>query len=351
MRISIYDNFIKQNKAPLDAKRIGVYNSRGGKVGSFGLQNLNLPRLGRKCYSFLALSDSHIAGSTDTEDGTADFIRAVQYAENTDASFTCICGDVIDSGTEYLFGRFKTLKEKYTTKPLYVLSGNHETYPNGSVASATLETYFGSPLYYSFTQGDDVFIMLGEYGWTDNPPFADGELQFLYETLETNRNKRCFVFQHVFTFDDGDSGQPISSFYNHDIFTLDNNKETRINQKSCFINLLKHYKNTVWFHGHSHAKFQLQAEKETTVYSDLLGYKSVHIPSLAKPKDLVNGSVVTVTEESQGYVIDVYENGIHLRGRDFVKGEFLPIASYWLDTTVKSIESNAFADPTGTIVT
>ena len=47
---------------------------------------------------------------------------------------------------------------------------------------------------------NDIFIMLGEYGWTVNTPFADGELQFLYDTLEANRNKRCFVFFHVFQF-------------------------------------------------------------------------------------------------------------------------------------------------------
>lgn len=25
-------------------------------------------------------------------------------------------------------------------------------------------------------------------------------------------------------------------------------------------------------------------------------------------------------------------HGVYLRGRDFVKGDFLPIASYWIDT-------------------
>lgn len=51
------------------------------------------------------------------------------------------------------------------------------------------------------------------------------------------------------------------------------------------------------------------------------------------------------------YVIDVYENGVHLRGRDFVKGEFLPIASYWLDTTLQNIEAKTFTDSTDTIKT
>ena len=53
----------------------------------------------------------------------------------------------------------------------------------------------------------------------------------------------------------------------------------------------------------------------------------------------------------KGYVMDVYENGVHLRGRDFVKGAFLPIASYWLDTTLQTVAAGTYTDSTGTITT
>lgn len=59
--------------------------------------------------------------------------------------------------------------------------------------------------------------------------------------------------------------------------------------------------------------------------------------------------MTTIYADSEGYIVDVYEDGIYLRGRDFVKGEFIPIASYWLDTTIKEIEANTFVDETGTI--
>ena len=81
---------------------------------------------------------------------------------------------------------------------------------------------------------------------------------------------------------------------------------------------------------------------------------SVHIPSLSVPRgttSAVNPSIVNVYAESEGYVVDVYKNGIHLRGRDFVKGEFLPIASYWLDTTLQEIPAGTYTDSTGTIIT
>ena len=117
---------------------------------------------------------------------------------------------------------------------------------------------------------------------------------------------------------------------------------------------MRHYKNVVWFHGHSHLKYSLQKYGQLYAnYSASEGYQSVHIPSLAVPRaDTDNdGSPDTIYAESEGYVVDVYENGINLRGRDFVKGEFLPIASYWLDTTLKTVEAGTYTDSTGTIAT
>ena len=54
---------------------------------------------------------------------------------------------------------------------------------------------------------------------------------------------------------------------------------------------------------------------------------------------------------SEGYLVDVYENGILLRGRDFAKGEWMPIATYWIDTTLQTVEAGTYKDPMGTITT
>ena len=117
---------------------------------------------------------------------------------------------------------------------------------------------------------------------------------------------------------------------------------------------IRHYPNVVFFHGHSHLKFYLQKYSDVANIEKNFGCWSVHVPSLAVPRDtssVVNPSRVDVYAESEGYVVDVYENGIHLRGRDFVRGEFLPIASYWLDTTLQTIPAGTYKDSTGTIVT
>jgi hypothetical protein len=112
---------------------------------------------------------------------------------------------------------------------------------------------------------------------------------------------------------------------------------------------MEHYKNVIWFHGHSHTSFRLQSVQPTPIanYDRLHGCHSVHIPSLAIPR-YGNSDFIF---DAEGYIVDVYENGIHLRGIDFIEEEFVPIASYWIDTTPVDIPVESYTDATGTIKT
>lgn len=341
MNITKFEDFIPQNVASSNAKRIGVYKSNT-RVGGFGLGNLRLPNIGAKQYSFGAISDVHLQRTTAKD----DFQRALTYFNNdSDISFVCVCGDLTENGYAEQLAEYKTYVDTYATKPIYAISGNHDNYGSLNIASV-IETYTEQPLYYSFEQGNDVFIMLGIVGEWDL--FTTSELQWLYETLEANRNKRCFVFQHVFNGKEKEAvcGNAYGLYHN---YCWSNTTQTTI-----FESLMEHYKNVIWFHGHSHFRFNLQSKE--CVYANIDksdGYWSVHIPSISVPREDANGDGTTeyYTDGSEGYIVDVYENNIVLRGRDFVKGEFLPIAIYKLDTTLQIIAPNTFTDSTGTITT
>jgi predicted phosphodiesterase len=325
-----FTGFIPQNIALPTAGRIGIYNEKGNRVGFIPLNTLTPPSKNRKLYSFGAVSDVHIVYETAPE----DFQAALTYLnEREDVEFICICGDLTDNGTAEQLAQYKAIVDEYSANtPIYAIAGNHEKY---STQPTLLQQYTGRPLYYSFEHGNDVYLMLGCYAWADDGVFTPDYLQWVYETLEVNRNKRCFVFQHVFPWNDSGNA---CELYPHDMFAG--------TKGSVFQSLLRHYKNTVFFHGHSHLKFYLQQLDETANYSEVQGYRSVHIPSLSVPRDRGDGTFISATADSEGYVVDVYENGIHLRGRDFVKGEFLPIASYWLDTTLQTIPAGTYTDPT-----
>lgn len=329
-----YTAFVPQNAAPVGTKKIGVYDSMGERLFGIMPNHLIPANKGEKLYSFAALSDVHMQYETAPE----DFQSALTYLDNSVVDFICICGDLTTSGIASELSEYKEYVDTYAKVPVYAIAGNHEGY-NSDILDI-LESYTGKPLYYSFIQGDDVFIMVGVKSSTNGMLFADGELQWLYETLEENRNKRCFVFEHVFPKTDS------LGLYNNSIW---GSTETDV-----FESLMRHYPNVILFHGHSHLRYDLQIEYgDGTNYDCDFGCHSIHISSLASPRDANEGDNgwVDAFADSEGYVVDVYENGIHLRGRDFVKEEFLPIASYWLDTTLETIEPDTYTDSTGTIVT
>lgn len=354
MKIGVANNLIPQNIAPLNAKKVVIFNGIGETILSLPLGRLAQKSMGEKLYSFGALSDIHLGYSTATE----DFRKALAYFNNTeDVVFTCICGDLTRAGSEENFAEYKSEVDTYSPNtPVYAIAGNHESYTdavnwgqNGeAVVRSRMETYThrppnynGNSLYYSFTQGNDVFIMVGVCA--DAADFGTGGLQWLYETLEANRNKRCFVFQHIRPDDSCGNAYGI---YANDIWNG--------TQSVVFENLMKHYKNAIFFHGHSHLRFSLQTRTNLANVDEKYGRYSVHIPSLAAPRtgDITGAnSREDLYSESEGYVVDVYENHIVLRGRDFITEKFLPIATYCLDTTLQTIEAKTFTDSTGTIVT
>ena len=339
-----YADFIPQNTAPAGVKRIGVYNSKGKRVGIVKLGGLAKQK-GEKLYSFGAISDVHLS----VADSESDFIRALGYLDSSRVEFTCICGDLTNSGNDTQLARYKTLVDANAKTPIYAITGNHDTYTHGSGIESLISTYTGQPFYYSFTQGDDVLIMLGIK--SEGPLFTTAELQWLRDTLEANRNKRCFIFQHAMLgYGNIATCGNADGIYHSYCWSGDGQTQMEV-----FKSLLSHYKNAVWFHGHSHLKFRLQSGCDYANIDDSDGFRSVHIPSISRPRQ-EDGSDDDTSPDyddsaSEGYVVDVYENGIHLQGRDFAKGDYVPIASYWLDTTLQDVPAAGDGDTTATLGT
>ena len=84
-----YKGLISENIAPPGATGLRLLDKNGAELAVSKLpQRMQYPGSGRQ-YSFLALSDVHITYNT----AAADFQRALQFAENNDVAFSCICGD------------------------------------------------------------------------------------------------------------------------------------------------------------------------------------------------------------------------------------------------------------------
>lgn len=343
-----YTHFIPQNTAPHGAKSIGAYDQNGQKVCTIPLGRMT-PVTKEKLYSFGLLSDIHLYKKGEawvTWNPDTKFNNALTYCESQNCVFCAHCGDITQTGlydegdTVNLqpaqFEVYKEICDKHTI-PVYGICGNHESYVVPITNNlAELKTYTGTDLYYTFTNGNDVFIFLGQpYNVC---PMSDEAFQWLCETLEKNRNKRCFIFVHPHI----SSGNPVGAYKKNPLFK---------NWKhfSVFKNLLSHYKNTILFHGHTHVKFECQEQDKESTYSTADGFNSIHVPSLGTPRDVVNGELVNRENESQGYIVDVYDDCVVLNGMNFINNECCPLGVFKIDTTLVTIEAGTFTDSTGII--
>lgn len=348
-----YTHFIPENVAPNGVKRIGVYRN-GKRVFTVPLGQL-APVEKTPLYSFGLVSDTHI--TMNNERNRADFAKAMTLFDEYGCAFVCNAGDITnvgfraegDANTLFTdqFAEYKRICNLHPTLPVYEICGNHDSYVKAITENLTeLEEYTGQGnIAYTVTHGDDVYIFVGQS--TSGLPMSYDHMQWLYEQLEENRNKRCLVFFHSFLNDD--SGNPLHA-RNNSLFA--NFTTTRL---SVFKKLCAHYKNAIFFHGHSHMKFESQEYDDCANYTEKNGFKSVHIPSSAMPRTLfADGKWEDDSKgenESQGYIVDVYGDCLVLNGLNFVTNVPVPLGVYKIDTTLQTIPEKSFTDSTGIIMT
>ena len=341
----IYTGFIPQNIAPKNVKNIIVYEN-GVKKGSIPLGFLERPK-GEKLFSIGIISDIHCDGTGATGAGE-DFNRALTYFEKQGCVMCCHAGDMTnigfwnEDGTQNLtqFAEYKKYRDLHPNLPVYGTCGNHESYAKKITETVDkLQEYAGFDMYYSVRHQNDLFIFICQPASYET--INKEQLQWLYETLEVNRNIRCHVFVHVFPPNDsGNTLQCYSASFGQ-----------YLTQTQA---LLRHYKNTILYHGHSHIKFKYQELDENTNYTNKNGYHSIHIPSSSHCMDVAlqeNGSYKRVVDYTvaQGYVVDFYSDYIIYNGVTFETEEPEPFGTFKIDLSPVAIEGNAFVDSTGVI--
>lgn len=343
-----YRHFIPENIAPKGTKHIGVYDSNGKKICAIPLGGLTPPTK-EKLYSFGLVSDIHLwkVNTSTYSNSNGKFDKALTCFESAGCSFCVVSGDLTitgfylrtndsDASTQSLdegqFAAYKEICDSHSI-PVYALCGNHESYYGMPITGNLnkLETYTGKGvLSYPVMYGNDVFILCGQNHGSS--VMSDEDFTWLGTTLEANKDKRCFVFVHSHIDDNveggvEDSGNPAFARENS-IFGYWGATKT-----ANFLNLMKQYPNTILFHGHTHTMFEAQEYDKAANYSEENGFTSVHVPSSASPRRVVSadGTWEAANSESQGYLVDVYDDCIVLNGWDFVANKPVPLGTYKLE--------------------
>lgn len=273
--------------------------------------------LGNKMYTFGVLSDIHLR-SDNYNHGIDDFNRAIPCMQNLGAEFVCIAGDLGHAGTDNELVLYQDALNAYATVPFHIVRGNHDV----KFTEENWLSYTGFSSNHEFVYGGDVFLFLSrdistDMSNTQDTPYAEG-LTWLKDRLERYKGARIFLFVHYPP--SGYSGLADGQYYGFSsASTEDDELVTAINQA----------KNAVVFTGHTHYKFQVE---ETYDNINIYRFNAsrtalVHVPSCAYPRNASSGVEEAL---SQGYLVEVYEQGVVLRGVDLVTGELMPEYEYAL---------------------
>mgnify|MGYP003291808762 CR=1 FL=1 len=316
--------------------------------------------------------------------------NALEYLTGKNVDFTCICGDLIYTydNADSQYDQYAQVVDSVTDHaPIFPTTGNHDCpYPSSTVDFARFKTKTGlaeltngDGYKYEFSYGNsyavhkltasggknfiDHFFFLGMKSWSFTDGYSDSDIDWLGEQLEKYDGDRCFIITHLFfPYATGTNASTNPKVYGagniNGVYPSGNWLSDP--QLSSLEELRDAYPNSIWFSGHSHFKwdYQLLYENENVCPSDDTDRTSaltVHIPSCAYPRGTSNsngtGVRVEYATQSEGGIVDVYEDGIEIKGIEFKgNGEtnwdtpvLVPVAQYFLP--ISAVEGELPEDP------
>lgn len=327
----IYDSFNELNTSPIEATQILLCNYNNVVVSKMNIPNQLKLISGNKLYSVGLLSDIHIDGQGghdyDSGDSKSDFRRALTKFTNDNVDFVIVAGDVTYYGYDNDYNEFNNIKSEFTL-PIYTIRGNHECYLNGSdnydYTNNSYITKVGE-LNYEIVKNNDVYLFIGMNEENSSTPFSDEQLSWLESKVNEYSNKRIFLIVHYYYGDTGNVNHIVSI-------------HSPINQER-FVNIITNNKDLIYMSGHTHLNLNTQIYgKYNNIKAKDTYCNRIHIPSCAKPRYSttgIEGSAIVDGEGSEGYLMEVYDTGIYLRGFNFKSGKYIPIGTYFLKEGVK----------------
>lgn len=282
--------------------------------------------------SFFLLSDLHInSGVSYPSEHLKQALDEVTktFAGKVDA--VVFGGDVTESATEKDYKELRSVLSKYKLPPVYANMGNHdyynvyidkngnwstETFPNGKTDEQSKKAFcdffqLEKPYHDTKIKGVPIILMsqeiyqqtrkeVGEGAW-----YSDEQLEWLRAKLAENpKDRPVFVMIH----------QPLPA-------QGQDGGSHRVIPARKFREILKPYPNAFVFSGHSHQDFQNGTPhyvKET--------FHWFHNSSVGR---VLNAKYQHERKDAaQGFYIQIYQDRVVLRGREFSTGSWIPEAEW-----------------------
>lgn len=188
------------------------------------------------------------------------------------------------------------------------------------------------------------------YSYADEPYnyqyYSPNTLIWLKEILENNTDKKIYIFSHHFMPNrvGNSNGIPQNGGYNYAVISkageltsagINKGSNTLTGIEFWFINkLMNLYKNVIWFTGHSHISWDVNANIDNHDYEIVSPSKqnayvytkannnpkktsayNVSLPSMSKPRYLSkDGKSSRMYDDAELGIMEVYDNGVKIKG-------------------------------------
>ncbi len=247
--------------------------------------------------SFAVVSDIHVETNNDkTINNLNGVLNGIKAGQNIDA--TVFTGDNVMNGQllENVFF-YTAVKGVLHDETNFVITGNHDL-GNGEGDYDKFRSYFllsnnlflGNNIselyYYRVVNGCYVICLSSEALCVGDYVISDKQMEWLENVLEEAKAANA----------------PILVFNHHPIYLI------RDRDYRELALLLQKYDNLLYLHGHYHN--DLDAEN----FYEWHGVDCINLPRATENTEF---------EPGDGVVVEVYDNEIIVKGRDFIKGEWI----------------------------
>ncbi len=255
--------------------------------------------------SFAVVSDIHVeTNNPDSYKELKNVLEGIKSGENIDT--VVYTGDNVMNGQlleNFLF--YSAVRAVMPAKNNLVVAGNHDLGNGEGDYQQLRENYInnnklylgndvGTGYYYRVINGVYMICLVSDDTTSEDFQMTRTQFDWLENVLKEAQaaNARIFVFNHF------------------PLYFLDNNSEVDRTELAALMN---NYNVALYVHGHIHN------DLGTDNFYNSYGVKCVNLPRVTEIVEYVAGD---------GIVVEVYEDKFVVRGRDFIKGEWLEELRY-----------------------
>ena len=345
---------------PQGATRLLAYTYSDAKGLSESYASCPLPNgaamnedlLGTPIFEFQSVSDIHITTTVKDRLHHSDHMRAMlrdimALSPNSIGIFNN--GDTVNNGTDADYEEFLKIHNEFAGAPaIYSSMGNHELFRYGSNPVPSNKFSESTTAFWSFMGAavpeDAAFCGGTRYG-SLNYSFVRNGCKFIF--LGTDVSDQNYLSLSATTlswlkaeFDSAQEGKPTFIIMHQPMYgtlagSFKDGYGVKPNTTEPLKELLSQYPEVIMFNGHTHRdmnQYGIHYSRDEKL-PNIFGTSSVGY--LARAYD---SSTTETYRGSEGYYVYVYGDKVIVRGRDFLKGEWISSAQFVVDLSKEGIE-------------